>query len=298
MQKRLSGLVAAAFTPLRADGSLNLAMVGPMVDHLIVRGVSALFVCGSTGEGPLLTVAERRDTAAAYVEAAGRRIPVIVHVGHSSPAEARLLAAHAQQIGADAISAVAPWYFKPASVASLVACLAEIAGGAPQLPFYYYHIPSLTGVAFDMVEVLRRADQVPTMVGIKYTAPSVDELQALLDFEGGRYDILYGRDEMLLSGLCVGARGAIGSTYNFAAPLYRRLIAAFEAGDLVGARQYQAQAVAMIRLLLDGGGLPLFKAIMGWLGFDCGPVRMPLVNVDPAKMAQIRREVEAMGCLQ
>ena len=84
----LSGLIAATFTPMRPDGSLNLAMAKPIVDHLIHSGVSGLYVCGSTGEGPLLTTDERKETAAAYVEAAAGRLPVVVQVGHSSVVEA------------------------------------------------------------------------------------------------------------------------------------------------------------------------------------------------------------------
>ena len=141
MHCQLSGLVAATFTPMRPDGSLHLAMVNPIVEHLIHSGVSGLYVCGSTGEGPLMSGDERKATAAAYVEATAGRLPVVVQVGHSSVVESRQLAAHAQQIGADAISAVAPYYFKPDSVGVLVDCLAEIAGGAPDLPFYYYHVP-------------------------------------------------------------------------------------------------------------------------------------------------------------
>ena len=164
----LSGLIAATFTPMRPDGSLNLAMAKPIVDHLIRSGVSGLYVCGSTGEGPLLTTEERKDTAAAYVEAAAGRLPVVVQVGHSSVVEARDLAVHAQQIGADATSAVAPYYFKPNSVAVLVDCLAEIAGGAPKLPFYYYHIPELSGVNANTVELLRHAPtKMPNFAGIK-----------------------------------------------------------------------------------------------------------------------------------
>lgn len=182
----LSGLIAATFTPMHADGSLNLAMAGPIVDHLIHSGVSGLYVCGSTGEGPLLTTAERKETAAAYVEAAAGRLPVVVQVGHSSVIEARELAAHAQQIGANATSAVAPYYFKPSSIGTLVDCLAEIAGGAPKLPFYYYHIPELSGVHANMVELLRHApSKMPNFAGIKYTAPLVNEFQTLIDLSNG-----------------------------------------------------------------------------------------------------------------
>jgi len=295
-RSRLTGLVAAGFTPLKLDGSLNLDQVGPVTELLIRDGVRALFVCGSTGEGPLLTVAERRETAKAYVQAAAGRIPVIVHVGHSSPAEARDLAAHAQQIEAQAISAVAPWYFKPSSVDVLVDCLAEIAGGAPALPFYYYHIPALTGVGLDMLELLRRApSRIANFAGIKYTAPTVDEYQSLVDFEGGRFEVLFGRDEMLLSSLCVGAQGAIGSTYNFAAPLYCRLIEAFRRGDMAEARLCQARSVAMIQVLLRSQGLSAFKSMIRLLGVDLGPVRKPLVSIDNKELARLEKELSAIG---
>ena len=179
MDSRITGLVAATFTPMHADGSLNLAQVAPLVDRLLQEGISALYVCGSTGEGPSLSTEERQQTAAAYVEAAAGRLPVVVQVGHCSLADACRLAAHAAQIGADAISSVPPWYFRPGSVEVVVDCLAQIAAAAPGLPFYYYHIPSLTGVAPDMVEFLRQAGpRLPTLVGVKYTAPTVDEFQA------------------------------------------------------------------------------------------------------------------------
>lgn len=296
MDFRLTGLVAAAFTPMHPDGSLNPDQAGPIVDYLVDQGLSAIYVCGSTGEGPLMTIEERKATAAAYVRAAAGRLPVVVQVGHGSLAEARGLAAHAQQIGADAVSAVAPYYFRPGSVQVLLDCLAEITAAAPGLPFYYYHIPAITSVGLDMVELLRRAaKKVPTLAGIKYTAPTLDEFQALCEFDGGRFDILHGRDEMLLAGLATGARGAIGSTYNFAAPLYHRLIAAFERGDLDEARRCQALSVAMIRAIFDCGGQAGLKVAMNLIGPDCGPVRLPLVSFSPEQTGKLKREFEAIG---
>jgi N-acetylneuraminate lyase len=296
MTQRLTGLMAATFTPLRPDGSLNLEATGPMADFLVRQGIAGLYVCGSTGEGPLLGMDERRAVAKAYVEAARGRLPVVVHVGHSSPVDAGALAAHAQEIGASAISAVSPWYFKPGSVDVLVRCLAEIAAAAPKLPFYYYHIPVLTGVVLDMVEFLRRApERIPTFAGLKYTAPTVDEFQTLVAFEGGRFDVLFGRDEMLLSGLAAGARGAIGSTYNFAAPLYLRLIDAFKRNDIPGARECQARSVAMIQIMYKTQFLSFAKHLMKLLGHDCGPMRLPLVTIDAQEEARMEKELRAIG---
>jgi len=293
---RLTGLVAAVFTPMRTDGSLQLDPVGPIVDHLVGEGIGGLFACGSTGEGPSLSTEERLATAAAYVEAAAGRLPVVVHVGHTSLAEARRMAAHAQQIGAAAVSAVAPYYFRPSSVENLVDCLAEITAAAPELPFYYYHIPSLTGVRLDVLELLRRAaERLPTLAGIKYTDATVNEYQTLLEFQEGRFDVLFGRDEMLLSGLAAGAGGAIGSTYNFAAPLYTRLIRAFRQGNLEEARQCQARSVAMIRVLLRYGALPAFKTAMRLIGLDCGPPRLPNVALTPDEEALLQNDLESIG---
>jgi N-acetylneuraminate lyase len=292
----LSGLIAATFTPMRPDGLLNPAMAKPIVDHLIESGVSGLYVCGSTGEGPLLTTEERKLAAAAYVEAAAGRLPVVVQVGHSSVAEARELAIHAQQIGADATSAVAPYYFKPNSVDVLVDCLAEIAGGAPKLPFYYYHIPELSGVNANMAELLRRAPaRAPNFAGIKYTAPYINELQALVTVSGGRFDILFGRDEMLLSGLAGGATGAVGSTYNFAAPVYCRVMAAFERGDIAEAQRCQGQAVAIVDVVLRYRGHAGLKAAMGLIGLDCGPSRLPNVSLKADEVENLRRDLDAVG---
>lgn len=296
MAQSFTGLIAAAFTPMRADGSLNLDCVGPMTDRLIREGVSAIFACGSTGESASLTTEERETTAKAFVDAAAGRIPTIVHVGHCSLVDARRLAVHAQKIGAAAVSACPPWYFKPASVEILVDCLAQITAAIPGMPFYYYNIPSMTGVLLDMVELLRQAsERLPNFAGIKYTAPTVDEYQALLGFAGGRFNILYGRDEMLLSGLAIGTQGAIGTTYNFAAPLFRRIFDAFARQDLTAAAQDQARAVEMIRIVLRYRGLAGMKALMGMIGDECGPPRLPLPTLSPDEAARMRKDLETAG---
>ena len=296
MTDRLTGLIAAVYTPMHADGSLNLAVVPSIVDHLAGCGVAGLYVCGSTGEGISLTGEERRAVTEAYLKAARGRLRVVVQVGHNSLVEARQLAAHARQIGVDAVSATAPSYFKVSTVSALVDCVAQVASGAPQLPFYYYHIPVLTGAAVDMVEFLEQAPKkIPNLAGVKYTAPAVHEFQACLEFAGGRFDMLWGSDEMLLSALVVGARGAVGSTYNVAAPLYRRIIDAFDSGRLDEARRCQSLAVQMIRILYRYPFHPAMKAVLKMLGMDCGSCRLPLAALKPGDAESLRAELQAIG---
>jgi N-acetylneuraminate lyase len=288
--------VAAVFTPMHGDATLNLDPVEPIVEYLIGKGVAGLYVCGTTGEGPSLSTEERKAVAAAYVSAARGRIPVVIQVGHTSVQEAAHLAAHAQAIGAAAISAVSPWYFKPASVDVLVDCLAMITAAAPDLPFYYYHQPALTGVQLDMLELLRLGpDRLPTFAGIKYSAQKVDDFQACVEFADGRYDILFGCDEMLLSGLAAGARGAVGSTYNFLAPLYRRVIEAFERGDLDEARRCQGLAVKLVHTIVRYRVHAGLKAAMKLIGIDCGPTRLPVAALQPKEVERLRQELDALG---
>jgi len=296
MEYRLTGLIAATYTPMRADGSLNLDLVPGLVDHLVRAGVAGIYVCGSTGEGMSLSGAERRAVAEAYVRAAQGRLKTIVQVGHNALVEARELAAHAQEIGADVVSAAAPSYFKVGSIDNLADCVAQIASGAPALPFYYYHIPALTGVALDMVEFLPlAAARTPNLVGMKYTAPTVFEFQACMELDGGRFDCVWGCDEMLLSALAVGARGAIGSTYNIAAPLYRRLMEAFGRGDLAEARRLQSLSIRMIRAINRYPFHPAMKQILKLLGIDCGPCRLPLPAIGASQVESLQRELEMLG---
>ena len=292
----ITGLVPATFTPLHPDGSLNLAVVAPMVEHLIREGVTGLYVCGSTGEGVSLAREERMAATEAFIAAARHRIPVVVQVGHNSIAEARLLAAHAQSAGAEAISATPPSYFKPPTLAALVDTMAEIAAAAPGLPFYYYHIPGMTGVTPNVAAFLRDGSaRIPSLVGVKFSHTAVFDMQAALAVEDGRYNLLFGSDEMLLSGLCGGAHGAVGSTYNFAAPLYNRIIAAYTACDMPTAQRLQAHAVEMVNVLVRHGGLPAIKAVMSFLDLDCGPVRLPLVALTQAQQQALHEDLAAIG---
>jgi N-acetylneuraminate lyase len=293
--KKIEGLIAAVFTPFHPDGSLNKAMIVPLVDKLVADGLKGIFVCGSNGEGPNMTTVERMELAEAFITAAAKRLQVIVHVGHSSIADARQLAAHAAAAGADAISSVSAFYFKPVSVNNMALCMAEIASAAPDIPFYYYYIPHLTGVGMDMRAFLQLAGpMIPNLAGIKYTAATIQEYQTCLGFENGRYDILYGLDELLLPALSVGARGAIGSTYTFAAPLYLQTVAAFARGDMEAARKQHAYLVEMIRIMLQFPPIPAQKAIMKMLGWDLGPSRLPLQTLDEQQYGQLYSELKAI----
>ena len=221
---------------------------------------------------------------------------LIVHVGSNCLADARSLATQAEQFSALAVSALAPSYFKPRSLDALVDCVAEVASAAPRTPFYFYDIPSMTSVVYSMPEFLARAsNRIPTLAGIKFTNADMMAYQRCLHADDGRWDIPWGIDEALLAALAMGATGAVGSTYNFAAPIYHRLIAAFQAGDLDRARQEQFRSVRLIQLLFGYGYMAAAKAVMGMLGVPVGPARLPNDRLSREQVARLRTELEQLG---
>ena len=294
---RLEGLVAATHTPMHADGSIAFGRIPAQAKTLADQGVIGAFVCGSTGEGVALTSAERRAFAEAWVEPARKHgLKLIAHVGHASMAEAAELAGHAANVGADAVSAMAPFYFKPKSPQALVDWLVPVAAACREVPFYFYDIPSMTGVSVDMLAFVAEACQrIPNFRGIKYTSDDIVTLQELLTFGDGRLDIVYGTDEALLAALALGVRGAVGSSYNFAADLYREIIEAFGSGDLDRARELQLRSVKLIRTVARYGYLPAAKRLMSLKGCDCGPARPPLDNLTDDAFAKLVAEVRSLG---
>jgi len=295
-QQRFTGLVAAPFTPFHDDGAVAEDVIERQCEKLVADGVVGAFVCGTTGEGPSLTMAERMRVSGRWVAAARNRLRVVVHVGHTSAAEARELAAHAQAIGADGVGCLAPYFFRPASIADLVGFCGHVAAAAPALPFYYYHIPSLTGVTFPMREFLPvAAKAIPNFAGIKYTFEDLADFAACTRFEDGAYEMFFGRDELLIEGLAAGATGAIGSTYSYMAGIYHPLIAAHHEAQAAVARTWQEKANRIIAIMIRHGGLPAGKRMMAIAGIDCGPVRSPLAPLDGAAAAALETELAAAG---
>lgn len=239
---------------------------------------------------------ERKRVAEAFVEAANGRVPVIVQVGHNSLCEAAALAAHAEKIGADIISATCPSYFKVATVPALVDSMATIAGAAPNLPFYYYHIPMLTDSALDMVEFMSMGSkQIKNLVGLKYTSAKLHEFMEVVALQDNRFDVVWGFDEMLVGALASGTKAAIGSTYNVAAPLYRRIVAAFDSGDIAKARSLQLLSISMIRILNKFPFHSAMKAVLAMKGFELGGCRLPQGSLTQTDCETLRKQLDAIG---
>jgi len=270
-------LIAAPHTPLCAGGALAPEVVPAQAAALAAGGCTGAFVGGSTGEWCSLTVAERPPMASAWAEAGpAHGLEVIVHAGHLCLADAQALAAHAGGLdGVAAVSALAPSYYRPQGMEALWDWCAEIAGAAGGKPFLYYHIPEMTGVDTDVAAFLRGGrERVPGLAGVKFTVVDPAGCAAAVAVEG--MAVYYGNDESLAAGMRLGADGAVGSSYNFAAPLAQALIAAETAGMRDAADALQSLLTAMIERVAAAGYLPTAKALMTSAGVPVGPARPPV----------------------
>ncbi len=290
--------IAAPFTPFFPDGSLNLALIQPYADKLHRDGVAGVFICGTTGEGMSLSVTERLEVTNAWKTAVAGRMKLIVHVGHPVQEEAASLARHAQSMGVDGLASIGPIFFAPPSVDALVEINRIIAAAAPDIPYYYYHMPSMSRVGFEASDCLPRLiERIPNFSGIKFTHEDIADYRRCQELAGDRLEIFFGRDEILLDGLRAGARSAVGSTYNFAAPLYRRVVAAYAAGQVAEAERWQLLCRQAIERIVRFGGLSGIKATLALSGIDCGPPRLPLCPVITGDASRLADELGDLGYL-
>jgi len=294
--KRFEGLIAAPFTPLDGNNEVNCEMIPSYHDFLVKNKVVGAFINGSTGEGVSLSQKEKMRITETWTAAAKNGpIRIINLVGGTCYQESIENAIHSKECGVSAISIVAPYYFKPAGGKQLAEYCACIAEAVPDLPVYFYHIPVLTGCYVDMYSFLREAAPIiPNLVGIKYTHEDFMDFLSCIHFMDQKFEMLWGRDENLLSALILGTRAGVGSTYNYAAPLYYRMIEAFDGGDFHTARILQQKSIDMIRLLGKYGGIATGKAYLKYIGFDFGKFRLPVYNMTDEMVDQFVKDVQAL----
>jgi len=299
MVPKIEGLVAAPFTPMHTDGSLNLSIVPQYAEMLIHNKVKGAFVAGSTGEGVSMCYEEKVQVIKAWGGITDKRLLKIAMVGGNSVQEMKQLAQLAEQQKFDAIAILAPHYFILNKAEVLAQICIEVGKVAPKTGLYFYHIPVLTGVHVSMIEFLEHMEgKLPNFLGIKYTHSDMMEYNRCLNFAGEKYDILWGWDEVFLGGMAMGARGGVGSTFNYAAPLYHQLMEAFYAGDLLKARKLQEKSIDIVRLLGKYGGIATGKAYMRAMGLDCGKFRLPVQNMSEAQYEAFLEDLQAIDFFQ
>jgi len=293
----IKGLIAAPFTPMFEDMSIHTGAIKKYAKKLIEDGVKGVFVCGTTGEGLLMDSEERKQVVEEWLKYQSDSFKIIVHVGSTSIVTASKLARHAQEVGADAIATMGPSFLPPNKVEPLVDYCEIVAKSASKIPFYYYHMPQVSNVDVSMLAFLEEGEKrIPTLAGIKFTNNNLMELQQLLNYKDGKFEIFHGYDEVLLAGLVLGAKGAVGSTYNYMSKIYRELIQNFESGNLLAAREIQLYSVKVVEVLIKyGGGVRAGKEIMNLCGIECGPLRSPFIKFTKKESEELKRDLEVIN---
>lgn len=295
---KLVGLIAAPHTPFDVNGDVNLPVIDQIAALLIKQGVRGVYVCGTTGEGVNCSVEERKAVAERWVAASKGQLSITLHTGALSIADTLELTRHAETLDIFATSVIAPCFFKPGSVDDLVAYCAKVAAAAPSKAFYYYH-SGMSGVMHDMEQFLEKADKViPNLAGIKFNHVDLYEFQRCVRVCEGKFDIPFGVDEFLPGGLAVGAIGAVGSTYNYAAPLYLDIIDAFNRGDQETVSTLMNKVIALIRVLVQYGGVAAGKAAMALHGIDVGDPRQPIRALTEEEKADVVAKMQAAGFME
>jgi N-acetylneuraminate lyase len=295
--EKIHGLIDAPFTPFYENGEVNYEPIPAYAALLARNGLKGVFINGSSGEGYMLTEEERMKLAEAWIKAVPADFKVIVHVGSTCVKSSRRLAEHAQAIGAWGIGAMAPPFPKVGRIEELVKYCEEIACGAPELPFYFYHIPAFNGAFLSMLDFLKAVDRrIPNFAGIKYTFESLYEYNRCRRYKDGKFDMLHGQDETILPCLAMGgAQGGIGGTTNYNGRVLTGIQEAWANGDLEKARELQNFAQDVIDVICHfRGNIVGGKRIMKLIGLDLGPNRTPFQNVTDEEEKQLRAELEAI----
>jgi N-acetylneuraminate lyase len=295
---KFEGLIAAPFAPMNKYGEVIYDRIESYYDFLDKNRVVGAFINGSTGEGVSLSQKEKMKITEAWTARAKIRkmVKVISLVGGTSYVECIENAIHAQESGVYAIALLAPYYFKPSSAKQLAEFVSKVAEKVPDLPVYFYHIPVLSGCYLPMLDFLKEsAPYIPNLAGVKYTHEDFMDFLSCTHFMGGKYEMMWGRDENMLSALILGTRSAVGSTFNYAAPIYLQMIEAFDRGDFIAARRLQQQSIDMIMLLGKYGGIATGKAYMKYVGFDCGEFRSPVKNMSENKFEKFAEDVRSLN---
>lgn len=284
MKNDFKGIYAALLTPFDSYGRVNRKEIKKLVRYLIGKGIDGFYVAGSSGETFLLSLEERKQVLETVLEENNGEKKVFAHVGHISTEFAKKCAVHAKQAGADAISAISPFYYQ--FTAGEVKQYYFDIMDAVDLPMFIYNFPSQSGFSLtaDLLDDLCANGRV---AGVKFTSNEFFQMERM---KAGHPELTLfnGFDQMFLAGLAAGADGGIGSTYNILAPVIRGIYTNFLKGDIDAARQYQAQINEVITITRKYGTLKCIKAILQMEGIEMGEMRRPFLPLPEEAMDEMR----------
>lgn len=286
--KRLSGVTVAALTPFSEDGTqVDHEAIKEYVDFLAQKGVNGIFALGTTGEGLLMTVEERKKALESFVKAVNKRVTLIAHCGALRIEEVSELISHAKAVGADGAAIVSPFYYRYRPQ-EIVEFFLQASKNVDDFPIYLYNIPGLTGnwITPKIAEEIHRAN--PNFVGIKDSSGDLLHVISLISDGPSGFDVVVGCDRAFLTVLQMGAKGCVSGPAAVFPEFFVKLYKQFISGDIVGARETQKKLTKVSLTLGDGASIPMLKMALSWRGLRTGSCRSPLKFLDKVEAEKFR----------
>ena len=265
-------IYSALEIPMNGDESVNHENLRRLVEYELYEGVEGFYCSGSSGEGLLLTLKERKEVLETVVDQVNGRVPVIPQIGTIRTRDVIELAEHAAGLGLQMASMIPPYYYK-FSMEEITGYYRDVLEAVPELGIIVYNIPQFTGIEFDKENAFELLSM-PGIVGVKHTSHNLYSLERM---KAAFPDLILfnGFDEQFAGSLAMGADAAIGTTVNVFAPLFRKVRSLMEAGDMAGALGCQKEINRRVEIMCRYGIFNAVKYILTKRGIDCGTCRKP-----------------------
>lgn len=290
-----TGAGVAIITPFNEDGSINFDAFGKIIEDQIAGSTDAIIVCGTTGECSTMNDEEHIATIKYCVDKVAGRVPVIAGTGSNCTREAVNMSVKAEEVGADGLLCVTPYYNK-CTQEGLYQYYKAISD-AVDIPIIMYNIPGRTGTTIQPETAVRIAKEVENVVAIKEASGNISAVAKLASLSDGCIDIYSGNDDQVLPLLSLGAKGVISVWSHVAPKKVHDMVYAFLDGDIETAKKLQLEAIDVIdALFCEVNPIPV-KAAMNMLGYDAGIVRAPLTELTDAHKEVLRKALENYGVL-
>ena len=288
-----TGAGVAIITPMTETGAVNYPKLEEILEYQIANGTDAIIICGTTGESSTLSHEEHLEAIRFTAEKVAGRIPVIAGTGSNCTETAIYLSQEAEKYGVDGVLLVTPYYNK-ATQKGLIAHFTKIANSI-KIPVILYNIQSRTGVNIAPETMAYLAKNVENIVGVKEASGNISQIAKIAELCGESFDIYSGNDDQVVPLLSLGGKGVISVLSNIAPRETHDIVAKFMDGDVKGSRELQLRALPLIeKLFCEVNPIPL-KAAMNMLGWEVGPLRMPLSEMEEEHQKELKAAMDAFG---
>lgn len=289
------GAGVALVTPFKANGDVNYDKLEEILEEQIAGGTDAIVICGTTGEASTMSPEEHLSVIKYGCEVVKGRIPVVAGTGSNCTREAVYMSQKAEEVGADGVLLVTPYYNK-ATQNGLIAHFTSIAESI-KIPALLYHIPGRTGVTMKPETIVSLCKKVPNIVGVKEASGNFSSIATMMNMADGCIDVYSGNDDQIVPLLSMGGKGVISVLSNVAPKQTHDICQKFFDGDVKGSLQMQLDAIPLISALFSEVNPIPVKAAMNMMGKEVGPLRLPLTEMEDAHREVLKQAMKSYGIL-